>query len=78
MPLYDFQCECGNQQELIVPIGESIICSKCGLKMKRKFSLPSIISKKSQRSNIVDELNLGENKYAGTIMQTLEKQKRQW
>lgn len=42
MPLYEFSCSCGNEQEEIVLLNtSSIICKKCGLNMKRVMSLSS-------------------------------------
>lgn len=38
MPLYDYKCKCGNEQEAIaIPDETKLPCPKCTRKMKRQF-----------------------------------------
>jgi putative FmdB family regulatory protein len=46
MPLYEFQCDCGNRKELTTKIDEQApACDVCGLRMKRLMSAPAFILK---------------------------------
>lgn len=43
MPIYEYRCECGNQEEIILSVqerNEPQACSACGKTMKRKMSIP--------------------------------------
>ncbi|RLI54662.1 MAG: zinc ribbon domain-containing protein [Candidatus Thorarchaeota archaeon] len=42
MPIYEYECECGNKTEAFFHIADSpdaIECEKCGKKMKKVISL---------------------------------------
>ena len=40
MPVYEFQCECGQEKEVLVPMGtRTIKCKKCGKDMSKIISL---------------------------------------
>jgi len=39
MPVYEFNCECGQENEALVPMGtKTIRCKKCGKDMKKIIS----------------------------------------
>jgi putative FmdB family regulatory protein len=41
MPTYDFECECGNKEELLLSISnsqEEQLCSECGKPMTKKIT----------------------------------------
>lgn len=42
MPIYEFNCPCGNEREELVPMGtNSIKCTECGGAMKKLISKSS-------------------------------------
>lgn len=46
MPLYEFECECGNASDRLVPMGTVVIkCEDCGKDMKKIISRSSFILK---------------------------------
>ena len=46
MPIYEFECICGEEKEILVPMGtETIICSSCGKPMKKIISKSDFILK---------------------------------
>jgi len=46
MPVYEFECDCGNVSEELVPMGtKSIECPKCKENMKKIISKSSFILK---------------------------------
>ena len=48
MPVYEFECECGNVLESLVPMHtKTIICENCGKDMKKIISRSSFILKGS-------------------------------
>lgn len=48
MPVYEFQCECGEEKEEIVPMGTvTIKCNNCGKLMKKVISKSTFILKGS-------------------------------
>lgn len=48
MPIHEFECECGNTKEELVPMGTtSIKCEKCGKDMDKVISKSSFILKGS-------------------------------
>ena len=48
MPIYEFECGCGEVEEILVPLGtNSIKCKNCGKVMKRVMSISNFILKGS-------------------------------
>ncbi len=48
MPIYEFNCECGNEKEDLVSVGtEYIKCKECGKDMKKIISRSNFILKGS-------------------------------
>ena len=45
MPLYEYQCECGNGRELLLPFQHPKQICECGKVMKQKISLSSFTVK---------------------------------
>lgn len=48
MPLYTYECQCGDVRDLFSQIDDRDsprICEGCGQEMKRKLSKPGMISK---------------------------------
>lgn len=58
MPLYEYQCECGNGKDVLLSFQDAQpqIC-KCGGVMQRKISLPSFIMKQTGSQMALDSLN---------------------
>ena len=59
MPLYEYQCGCGNEKEILLPFGDADqpqIC-ECGKVMQRKMSTYSFTHKQSGRQMALDSLN---------------------
>jgi len=44
MPLYEYECECGNKEDVLLPYGEydQLQVCGCGKTMQRIISLPTI------------------------------------
>lgn len=57
MPLYEYQCECGNRQEILLPLQHSEQICECGRIMQRKISLPSFVLKQTGSQMALDSLN---------------------
>ena len=48
MPVYEFECSCGNETESLEPMGtKTIKCKNCGKDMKKIISKSSFILKGS-------------------------------
>ena len=46
MPIYEFKCICGEEKEVLVPMGtETMICGACGKTMRKVISNSSFILK---------------------------------
>ena len=58
MPLYEYQCECGNGEDVLLSFQDTQpqIC-KCGKVMQRKISLPSFVMKQTGSQMALDSLN---------------------
>jgi len=61
MPIYEYQCECGNKQEVMLPVqdrNQPQTCSVCGKVMERKLSIPQpVIMKQTGRDMAISSLN---------------------
>lgn len=59
MPMYTFQCECGNEEEHLVPMQHRdqvvIDCSKCRKRMKRAVDSPKLGGEKYQMKAITGD-----------------------
>lgn len=63
MPLYEYQCECRKEKDILLSFGETDqpqIC-KCGKVMQRKISLSSFTFKPTGRGMALDTLNSKHN-----------------
>jgi len=42
MPIYEYKCECGREDEILLPLGKDLkaVNCQCGRMMMRKFSVP--------------------------------------
>jgi len=58
MPLYEYQCKCGNEEDVLLSFQDtqSQIC-KCGKVMQRKISLSSLVMKQTGSQMALDSLN---------------------
>ena len=59
MPLYEYQCECGEGKDILLSFQEADqpqIC-KCGKVMQRKISLPSFVMKQTGSQMALNTLN---------------------
>lgn len=58
MPLYEYQCECGNENDILLSFQDTQpqVC-ECGKAMQRKISLPSIVMKQTGNQMALDSLN---------------------
>ena len=59
MPIYEYQCECGNETEVRLSFeyaDQSQIC-ECGKVMRRKMSLSSFMMKPTGKGMALDSLN---------------------
>jgi len=59
MPLYQYECECGEEKDAILSFAEADrpqVC-KCGKVMQRKVSLPNFTMKPYARDMALDSLN---------------------
>ena len=63
MPLYEYQCECGNEAEVRLPFEESnqFQACECGKIMQRKMSLSSFTFKQYGNQMALDTLNDKQN-----------------
>ena len=61
MPIYEYRCVCGNEQEEMRPVTDrdkSPVCAVCGREMQRKWSVPSpCVMKPTGRGMALDSLN---------------------
>jgi len=60
MPLYEFECDCGERAEILLPIkdyDQPQICTKCEKVMLRKMSASSSVRKQSNNEMVLDSLN---------------------
>lgn len=59
MPLYEFKCGCGNEEEILLSIQDADqpqVC-ECGKVMRRKVSLSSFVMKPTGNQMALDSLN---------------------
>jgi len=58
MPLYEYKCECGNGEDVLLSFQDTQpqIC-KCGGVMQRKISLSSFVLKQTSGQMALDSLN---------------------
>lgn len=58
MPLYEYQCECGNGEEILLSFQDtkSQVC-RCGKVMQRKISLPTFVMTQTGNQMALDSLN---------------------
>jgi len=58
MPLYEYQCECGNEEDVLLSFQDTKpqVC-ECGKVMQRKISLPSFVMKQTGNQMALDTLN---------------------
>jgi hypothetical protein len=63
MPMYCYECECGNEVEAILPKPEDLSCGLCGRQLRQVMAPAAIIiagnpgPKLKTRVNLDDELN---------------------
>ena len=57
MPLYEYQCECGNEKEVLLPFQHPEQICKCGKVMQRKMSHSNFTMKPYARNMALDSLN---------------------
>lgn len=54
MPIFEFECGCGGELEMIQEIGsDAPACPKCGGIMNKKFSPPAIIVIKNEGGYLI-------------------------
>ncbi len=58
MPLYEYQCECKSEREVLLPFHDTQpqVC-ECGKAMQRKVSVSSFVMKQTGRGMALDTLN---------------------
>ena len=58
MPLYEYQCECGNGKDILLSFQDTQpqVC-KCGEVMQRRISVPSFVMKQTGSQMALDSLN---------------------
>ncbi len=59
MPIYEYQCECGEKETKLLPMQESSqpqVCT-CGKVMRRIMSVSSFVKKQSGKGMALDTLN---------------------
>lgn len=58
MPIYEYQCGCENEREVLLPLQDTKpqIC-ECGKVMKRRLSLSSFVMKQTGNQMALDTLN---------------------
>ena len=63
MPIYEYQCDCGNKEEVILSVqdGDKPQVCKCGKAMLRKLSVSSFVMKPTGNGMALDTLNSKEN-----------------
>ncbi len=64
MPLYEFQCECGNGESKILPISQfdqPRVCRGCGATMQHLMSRSSFVMKQTGSGMALDTLNSKHN-----------------
>jgi len=59
MPIYEYQCECGNEGEFILPLNSRAPICKCGKIMQRKLSVSSFVMKPTGNGMALGTLNSG-------------------
>ena len=57
MPLYEYQCECGNEKEELLPFQHPEQICEFGKVMLRQMSLPSFIMKPYAKDMALDTIN---------------------
>ena len=57
MPLYEYQCECGNGKEVLLPFQHPEQICECGKVMQRHMSLSSFTMKPYARQMALDSIN---------------------
>ncbi len=57
MPIYEYQCECGNEGEFILSFDPEPQRCGCGRVMQRKMSVSSFVMKRTGRGMALDTLN---------------------
>ena len=69
MPIYEYRCECGNEEEVVLSFEEfdlPQVCDACGKSMQRKVSLPRFAMKTYANQMALDTLNKrGNGQYQG-------------
>ena len=67
MPIYEYQCECNNTAEVLLPLGsdEPQFCAVCGNVMQRVMSIPSFVMKPTGNDMALDTLNSKTNGITG-------------
>ncbi|KKL45323.1 hypothetical protein LCGC14_2356850 [marine sediment metagenome] len=62
MPIYEYQCECGVEKELLLSFKESSaqVCA-CGKHLQRKLSAPNFVTKQTAKGMALDTLNSKQN-----------------
>lgn len=49
MPIYAYECECGQELEKVQQIGEdAALCPKCGAKMRKQPTFPAMVKMKGE------------------------------
>ena len=63
MPLYEYQCDCGNERELKLSLEEydQLQTCECGEVMQRKMSVSSFVMKQTGNGMALDTLNSKEH-----------------
>ena len=59
MPIYEYQCECGEKEDKLLPMQESSqpqVCT-CGKVMRRMMSVSSFVMKQTGHGMALDTLN---------------------
>ena len=60
MPIYEYRCECGNEEEILFlarQISDWHTCPECNKAMTRKVSLPVSIIPETGRDHVLQTLN---------------------
>ena len=66
MPIYEYQCECNNRVEVLVPLGTgSQVCAVCGNVMQRVMSTSSFVMKPTGDDMALGTLNSKTNGITG-------------
>ena len=59
MPIYEYECECGEKEDKLLPMQDSSqpqVCT-CGKVMRRIMSVPSFIMKQTGKGMALNTLN---------------------